>query len=125
MRRRTQVLLAFVLAVLMGPVSCAVCAQEATSLLVTTEPFEVALARHLLASGAKLYSDPTCPANLKQRANFGAQASTLLPLIDCRSQADLCRARGIVAMPTWEIEGQLYPGVRRIHTLAVLSGFKR
>jgi hypothetical protein len=51
-----------------------------------------------------------------------------LPYVECaddgeNAQPDLCRAKGIQAYPTWEINGQLYPGVKSLEDLAQLSGY--
>ena len=39
------------------------------------------------------------------------------------AQPELCQQKGIQGYPTWEIEGQLYPGVKSLADLAELSGF--
>lgn len=98
---------------------------------VTTvsSPAEVALAKHLTATGAQEFGAYWCPHCHDQKQLFGAEASALLNYIECdpkgqNSQTELCQTTGITGFPTWKIQGQLYPGVQSLEKLAGLSGYK-
>lgn len=85
------------------------------------------LARHLAASGAKLYGAYWCPHCTDQKKMFGKAAGEL-PYIECdgRSPAGkpaVCAAAGIRAFPTWDIGGTRYEGVLPLEELARLSGY--
>ena len=99
--------------------------------LVTTEstPAKVALAEHLTATGAVMYSAYWCPHCHEQKEDFGAEAANKLTVIECaadgqNSQRALCESKNIEGYPTWEINGKLDSGVKPLKTLARLSGFK-
>jgi hypothetical protein len=51
-----------------------------------------------------------------------------LTYVECAADGDeaqpqLCSEKGIKGYPTWEIGGQLHPGVKSLEDLATLSGF--
>ena len=94
----------------------------------TSGPAEIALARHLKSVGAKDYSAYWCPHCYEQKQLFGSEAASMLNYIECapdgqNSQTELCKKVGITGFPTWEINGQLYPGVQPLSQLADLSGY--
>ncbi|MBE9137172.1 hypothetical protein IQ254_08135 [Nodosilinea sp. LEGE 07088] len=89
--------------------------------------YETSLAEHLTSTGSLMYGAYWCPHCADQKAIFN-DAADLLPYVECaadgeNAQPDLCQQRGIQGYPTWEIDGQLYPGVRSLEELATLSGF--
>ena len=99
--------------------------------LVTTEstPASIALAEHLTSTGAVMYSAYWCPHCHEQKELFGNQASDQLKVVECapdgeNNQADLCRSKALEAFPSWEINGSIDSGVKRLDTLAELSGYK-
>ena len=99
--------------------------------LVTTEskPASIALAEHLTSTGAVMYSAYWCPHCHEQKELFGKQASDQLKVVECapdgeNNQADLCRSKALEAFPSWEIKGSIDSGVKRLDTLAELSGYK-
>ncbi|MEO1003966.1 MAG: vitamin K epoxide reductase family protein [Cyanobacteria bacterium J06638_7] len=90
----------------------------------------IALAQHLSASGAVMYSAYWCPHCHDQKELFGQEASKQLNVIECAtdgrdSQAELCRSKGVEGFPTWEIDGRLDAGAKPLERLAELSGFQR
>ena len=92
-------------------------------------PAKVALAEHLTATGAVMYSAYWCPHCHEQKEDFGQEAAEKLTVVECapdgqNSQRSLCESKKIEAFPTWEINGQLDSGVKPLKTLARLSGFK-
>jgi len=99
--------------------------------LVTTEstPASIALAEHLTSTGAVMYSAYWCPHCHEQKELFGKQASDQLKVVECapdgeNNQADLCRSKALESFPSWEINGSIDSGVKRLDTLAELSGYK-
>ena len=90
---------------------------------------QIALAEHLTASGAKLYTAYWCPHCHDQKELFGRQATEKLTVIECapdgrNSQRELCEAKKIEGYPTWEIKGQLDSGVKPLAKLAEASGYQ-
>jgi len=86
------------------------------------------LARHLTASGVKMYGAYWCPACNSQKALFG-QAAALLPYIECDArspigQPGVCVSAQIRAFPTWDINGQRYEGVLSLEQLAEMTGYQ-
>lgn len=95
----------------------------------TSGQAEIALAQHLQASGAKMYSAYWCPHCHEQKQLFGQQAMASLPYVECapdgaNAQTALCQEKGIPGFPTWEIDGQFYSGTRTLNELAQLSGYQ-
>ena len=85
------------------------------------------LARHLTASGAKLYGAYWCPHCTDQKEMFG-EAAGQLPYIECDRRSPIgkpavCAAAGIRAFPTWDIGGKRYEGVLSLEELARLTGY--
>ncbi|HJN35841.1 MAG: vitamin K epoxide reductase family protein [Prochlorococcus sp.] len=94
-----------------------------------SRPAQVALAEHLTASGAVIYSAYWCPHCHEQKEMFGKQAAAKLNVVECsadgqNSQRSLCDRKGIEGFPTWEINGKLDSGVKPLKQLAELSGYK-
>jgi len=92
-------------------------------------PATIALADHLTATGAVMYSAYWCPHCHDQKQLFGKEASAKLKIIECapdgrNSQAALCASKNIQGFPTWEIKGQLDSGQKTLFQLAALSGYK-
>lgn len=85
------------------------------------------LAQHLATTGGIMYGAYWCPHCADQKAMFG-DAVDQMPYVECaadgdNAQPELCKQRGIDGYPTWELGGQLYPGVKSLDELATLSGF--
>ena len=90
---------------------------------------ELQLAKHLQASGARMYGAYWCSHCFDQKMAFGAGATRLLRYVECAadgydSERPLCQSKGIRGYPTWEIGGELYPGEKSLEALAQLSGFE-
>lgn len=74
-----------------------------------------------------MYGAFWCPHCADQKELFG-DAAKALPYIECDAQGDipqpqLCQEKDIQGYPTWEINGEFYPGVRSLAELAKLSNF--
>ncbi|WP_159815881.1 vitamin K epoxide reductase family protein [Cyanobium sp. Copco_Reservoir_LC18] len=92
-------------------------------------PATIALADHLTATGAVMYSAYWCPHCHDQKQLFGKEATARLKIVECapdgrNSQAALCASKNIQGFPTWEIKGQLDSGQKTLAQLAALSGYK-
>ena len=98
---------------------------------VTTisSPAMVALADHLTAEGAVLYTAHWCGHCHEQKQLFGKEAVAKLNVVECipdgvNPQPKLCASKGIEGYPSWEIDGKLDSGVKPLEELATLSGYK-
>ncbi|MFZ9849601.1 MAG: vitamin K epoxide reductase family protein [Vulcanococcus sp.] len=101
----------------------------APAVLAPSTPAKIALAEHLTASGARIYTAYWCPHCHEQKELFGKQATEKLTVIECapdgrNSQKALCDSKNIQGFPTWEINGELDSGVKPLAKLAELSGYK-
>ena len=75
-----------------------------------------------------MYGAYWCPYCSRQKEMFG-QAFNQINEIECdpkgkNPQPNLCKSAGIRSFPTWEIKGQLYPGMLSLEELAELSGYE-
>jgi uncharacterized membrane protein len=91
-------------------------------------PAELELARHLQTIGVKKYGAYWCPHCQEQKQLFGQPAFAMINYIECdpqgkNPQPQLCQAAGITGYPTWEIQGELYPGRLSLEKLADLSDY--
>ena len=90
---------------------------------------QIALAEHLNATGAVVYTAYWCPACRVQKELFGKQAAKRLAIVECaqdgyNAQPQLCEAKDIQSYPTWEIDGELLtPGIKNPQALADASGY--
>jgi glutaredoxin len=96
--------------------------------LAADAPYEARLANHLTAQEATMYGAFWCPHCQDQKALFG-DAADQVPYVECdpegeNAQPELCQTKDIQGYPTWEIDGELYPGTRSLEELAQLSGFE-
>lgn len=102
--------------------------QSGLTVTTTSGSSELALARHLKQIGAKMYGAYWCPHCHEQKMMFGQQAWQEVTYVECapdgaNPQPDLCRSKNITGYPTWEINGQMYPGRIPLEDLAKLSGY--
>ena len=90
---------------------------------------ELALAEHLVKSGAKFYGAYWCSHCSKQKSLFGAVAAAKLPYIECAkdgvdSQRALCAQKKIQMFPSWVVDGKIFPGTRELKDIAELTGYQ-
>ena len=103
--------------------------EPGAAITTTSGPAELALAQHLRDSGAVMYGTWWCRFCHQQKLWFGAEASAILPIVECDPQGQnpqvaVCQAQeGLQGYPTWKIDGQLYPGLLSLPQLAELSGY--
>ncbi len=104
-------------------------AEQGTYAITTNSaPANIALAEHLTEKGIKMYGAVWCNACRAQKQLFGKEAVAKLTYIECapegkNPQPQLCQAAKIQNYPTWEVDGQLYVGVRSLEELSQLSGY--
>ena len=89
---------------------------------------EIALTQHLKQVGAKMYGAFWCPHCQEQKQLFGQEAVAQLNYIECdpegqNAQPEVCKAKGIQGLPTWEIKGKFYEGTKSLEELANLSSY--
>ncbi len=89
---------------------------------------ELALAEHLIKSGAKYYGAKSCSHCRKQKSLFGAAAASKLPYVECakdaeNSQRELCKQLNIKMFPTWIIDGKILTGTRELKDIAGATGY--
>jgi uncharacterized membrane protein len=99
------------------------------AITTTSGPAEIALARHLTQIGAQEYGAYWCPHCYDQKQLLGKEAFAIINYIECapdgkNSQTQLCEKAGIQGFPTWEIKGELYPGLQPLQKLAELSNYQ-
>lgn len=95
----------------------------------TSGPAEMALAKHLSATGAKKYGAFWCPHCYEQKQLLGKEAFAEINYVECdpqgeNPQRDVCVAAKIQSFPTWEIDGKFYPGTKTAAELAKLSNYQ-
>lgn len=93
-----------------------------------SKSYEARLAEHLTAQDATMYGAFWCPHCADQKELFGEAVETV-PYVECdpegeNAQPELCREKDIQGYPTWEINGEFYPGTQSLEELARLSGFE-
>lgn len=81
----------------------------------------VALAQCLTEKGAVLYGTKTCPHCANQKEAFG-DAVRYINYVECTTEIQLCREKGISNVPAWEIDGMFYLGERTLDSLAEMAG---
>ena len=94
----------------------------------TSGSSEIGLAQHLKSIDAKKYGAWWCPHCHAQQTLFGKEAFDYVPYVECdeegvNPQPRTCQSVGVNSYPTWEINGELYPGVKSLDVLADLSGY--
>ena len=99
------------------------------NITTTSGEAEIALAKHLTATGAKKYGAYWCPHCYDQKQLFGKKAFAEVNYLECdpkgeNPQREACLAAGIQSFPTWEIDGKFYPGTKTLAELAELSKYE-
>ena len=81
--------------------------------------------QELVENGATLYGISPCASTQKQLVDLGTTEyyTKGLDYVDCEADAAFCRLMNVTSYPTWQINGQLYPGYYSLEKLLVrLSG---
>ncbi len=83
----------------------------------------------LTEKGVKMYGAYWCSHCKEQKDMFGSAVGKIA-YVECavpddtRAQTQACKDANIKGYPTWEINGQQYPGVQSFETLSKLTGCK-
>lgn len=91
----------------------------------------LAVAERLKAANARMFGAYWCSHCFNQKQTLGSEAyeKGLVDYIECskdgfQSQAALCKLRDVPGYPTWEIDGQLFPGEKSVEELEKLLASK-
>ncbi len=82
---------------------------------------ETSLAECLSEKGAVMYGTEWCGYCQRQKAMFGDDFEQI-NFVDCDSEQEKCTEAGVRGFPTWEIGGELYPGLQELNKLKDLAG---
>ncbi|GJD08694.1 Vitamin K epoxide reductase [Galdieria sulphuraria] len=84
------------------------------------------LAERLKSKKARMYGAFWCEHCYHQKQMFGQEAFEKIEYVECSkngrdSQYNLCREKDVPGYPTWEIDGELYPGEQSVEELEELA----
>lgn len=101
---------------------------KGSAIATTATPDNIALAKYLQDSGAKMYGAYWCSHCHDQKSLFGAEALAELPYVECdakgiNAQPDQCKAAKVDGYPTWIINGETLSGTQELANLADASGY--
>ena len=94
---------------------------KATGYLIG-EDSDKELAKCLTEKGVKLYTIDNCNYCEKQKKLFGNEALKYLNYYEC--SGDILECSKLESVPAWEINGDIYYGIKSLDELRVLSGCK-
>ena len=82
-----------------------------------SSPRALQLGKRLSERGARYYGAYWCSHCADQKETLGAEAMRLVPYLECapdglNSRREECVDAGVKGYPTWEVDGQLFPGER-------------
>ena len=104
---------------------------EKVSPAITTSssPQKVKFAKFLTDNNFKMYSAYWCPHCHDQKQLFGEKAVNELTVVECAqdgkdNQYKLCKEKQIEGFPSWEINGEIYSGVKDLNDLAIMTGYE-
>jgi len=80
-----------------------------------------AFAKCLTQKGAAMYGLKTCSHCADQKAMFG-NSFQYVTYVECSEQQALCNAKGVTAVPSWEINGKIEVGVKPLADLSTEIG---
>ena len=90
-----------------------------------SSPEALAVASRLQKLDAKMYGAYWCSHCFNQKQALGLEAKAKFAYIECdkegkNSQYDMCKSKKIPGYPTWEIQGNYYPGEKSVQELGAL-----
>jgi hypothetical protein len=80
-------------------------------------------AQCLTENDATMYGTEWCSHCKNQKASFGSSFEYIY-FVDCDRDKDECLKAGVSGYPTWQIDGENYPGDQSLGRLASLTGCK-
>eukprot|EP00594_Rhizosolenia_setigera_P008817 CAMPEP_0178972360 /NCGR_PEP_ID=MMETSP0789-20121207/20956_1 /TAXON_ID=3005 /ORGANISM="Rhizosolenia setigera, Strain CCMP 1694" /LENGTH=320 /DNA_ID=CAMNT_0020659771 /DNA_START=56 /DNA_END=1015 /DNA_ORIENTATION=- len=96
----------------------------------TSSTESLQLARSIVDLDGKFYGAFWCSHCFDQKAALGKESMDIIPYIECskdgkNSQSALCKEKELPGYPTWEINGQLYPGEQSLEELQEIVATER
>ena len=89
---------------------------------VSSEPREYDnFTKCLTEAGAVMYGTNWCVHCQEQKGEFG-KSFKYVDYVNCDINRADCISAGVMVYPTWEIDGQLFPGSKSLQQLSQLSG---
>jgi len=79
------------------------------------------LAKCLTEKGIKMYGSIYCPHCAAQKALFG-DAFKFVNYVECTNAENSNLCSGLMGVPAWDIQGQIYYGKQELSKLKELSG---
>ena len=91
-------------------------------ILSSSSPRALGISRNLQSLNARMFGAYWCSHCYDQKERLGKEAMGDIPYIECsregsQSQFALCKQRDVPGYPTWEINGNLYPGEKELDEL--------
>ena len=91
---------------------------------------QITFAQFLSKKGVVMYGTYRCPYYQSQKELFGNKASKKLVIIECgkdgrNNEFELCRSKNIKGYPSWEIDNEIYLGIKTLKELAELTNYSR
>ncbi len=98
------------------------------AITTTSSPQKIKFAKFLSDNNIKMFSAYWCPHCHDQKQLFGKKAVKELSIIECAqdgkdNQYKLCREKQIEGFPSWEINGEIYSGVKDLNDLAIITEY--
>lgn len=89
---------------------------------------QIKFARFLSQKGVVMYGTYKCPYYQSQKELFGNKASKKLNIIECskdgkNNKFELCSSKNIKGFPSWEIDNEIYLGIKTLEELADLTSY--
>lgn len=79
-------------------------------------------AKYLTSQGVKMYGTEWCSYCKSNKKTFGSSFQ-YIDFIDCDKDRSACRDAGISGYPTWNVDGENYPGEQSLERLAQLTNY--
>ena len=104
--------------------------EKVSPAITTTSSLQkIKFAKFLSDNNIKMFSAYWCPHCHDQKQLFGKKAVKELSIIECAqdgkdNQYKLCREKQIEGFPSWEINGEIYSGVKDLNDLAIMTEYE-
>ena len=100
-------------------------AEEAPKIKNNSTPRAILIGERLHALNAKMFGAFWCSHCNNQKQELGIEASKMFEYVECakdgsKSQYAFCKEQKIPGFPTWQINGELYPGEKDLTELEKL-----
>ena len=97
-------------------------AEEAPKIKNNSTPRAILIGERLHALNAKMFGAFWCSHCNNQKQELGIEASKMFEYVECakdgsKSQYAFCKEQKIPGFPTWQINGELYPGEKDLSEL--------